>query len=512
MRHVGIADWALPVLMFALLLLCLPLDVRADDEPLLPISSLTYDGLGADVIALDEACAATCDPVAIPSVQDDCWLFSDQPLLHDWRNRPLHDDWKYSIGGEFRWRGMDERNRLRPMGTATRDIYDLWRFAPFLQIGNDTITAYVQGIDASIFDHELAPVAIDENRSDLLQYYVDLRLSDPSADEELRLKAGRQFLNYGSQRLISPLAWSNTYRNFEGARLYYADDDWKVDGFATRPVNGAAIPLQYRPESRDRWDSSFWLSGLYATYKQAPLGTVDLYWIWSLEEERLLARQDGNRHTLGIRYDGKLPVESAEGVQFHWVWDAEAAWQFGEDSFDSGGIDQDVNAGFATIIGGISADQAPLKPTLKGIFWWGSGDGNPNDGRINTVTTLFPLGHAYWGMIDNLNGANLLDFGVQATISPLDKLTLLAAWHHFDKADRNDFIYNVAGAHLGTIGATGSRHIGNELDLMATYQINANLQVQAGYFWFWYGNAVNDDPGLVRNDAQQFYLMTTWGF
>src|SRR5690606_13763601 len=115
-----------------------------------------------------------------------------------------------------------------------------------------------------------------------------------------------------------------------------------------------------------------------------------------------------------------------------------------------------------------------------------------------------------WGLLDNFNGANLLQYGVQGTIKPHKKLTLLTAWHWFDKANKEDFIYNIAGANLG--GPTNNRNIGHELDLIGTYAVNANLQVQMGYSWFWYGDAVDEQAALARDDAHQAYFMTTWGW
>jgi hypothetical protein len=431
---------------------------------------------------------------------------ADEPWWMFPRDQELGGGWTYSVGGEFRHRYMDERNRLRPMGGDGRNTYDLWRFAPFLEIKHDSITGFVQAIDASIFNQEFGITPIDKNRADLLRYYVDANLFTFDSGGELHLKVGRQFLSYGSQRLISPLAWSNTFRNFEGARLYYFDDAWSIDAFAVRPVNGAAIPNQFRPTSSDRPDASYWLSGLYLSYKEMPGGVADWYWIWSREDEPLAARQDGNRHTLGARYQGSAPAAGGHD----WIWDAEGAWQFGQDNF--GGTTRDVNAGFIGLLAGMAFPRTAGKPKLEGIFWWGSGDGDPADGQINTVTTLHPLGHAYWGLIDNFNGSNLIDTGVQFSVAPVEKLSLLAAFHFFHQAQAGDHVYNIAGAALGDPAATGNRHLGNELDLVATYQFNPQLQIQAGYFWFWYGGAVTHDRAVARRDAQQFYLQTTLGF
>lgn len=423
-----------------------------------------------------------------------------------------NDDLTYSIGGEIRYRYMDERNRLRPMGALRRDTYDLWRVTPFMELKyRDWITGYVQAIDASIFENDISRLPIDENRADLLQYYVDLNLFD-SGHGDLHYRYGRQFLKYGGQHLVSPLGWANTYRNFQGHRFYLTGDAWSVDAFAVQPVNGAAVATQFRPTSRDVTDNSFWFSGVYATYHQAPNGVFDLYWLWIDESQPVANLHDGRRHTIGARYAGARPVKQGDSTRYTWLWDFEGAYQFGEDNFVNGGGNLDVSAGFVSAISGVTVNQLPWSPTVKGLFWWGSGDDDPTDGNVNTVTTLFPLGHAWWGLIDNFNGANLLDYSVQASVQPHEKLNLAAHWHWFDKASSNDNIYNIAGVPLGNT-TTSDRHIGNELDLLATCKVNSNLSVQAGYFWFWYGGAVDNNAGIAaRDDAQQFYLMGTWGF
>ncbi len=436
-------------------------------------------------------------------------LFGDDPALQSLCDQMWdHDDWEATVGGGLRYRYMDERDRLRPQGNVRRHNYDLWRFTPFAQIGNEWVTGYVQAIDASIFNEDLPGVPIDENRADLLQYHLDFDLTE-AVGVPLHFRYGRQFLKYGSEHLVSPLPWANTFRNFEGFRFYHESDSLAIDAFAVQPVNGAT-GNRFRPESFDTPDQSVWFSGVYATWKQAPGGTLDLYWLFLSEEEARLALHDGRRHTIGARYAGKfVSKDCCENPLQTWFWDVEGAWQVGEDDFQNGGVNQRVNAGFFSAIGGITLDDVVWTPTLQGLFWWGSGDSDPNDGTINTVTTLYPLGHAYWGIIDNFNGANLLDYSVQASVKPMEKLKLLAAWHWFDKASRNDAIYNIVGAPLGPLG--GNRHLGNELDLIGTYTFSKTLSVELGYSWFWYGPAVTRTP-LSRADAHQLYFMTTWGF
>ncbi len=450
-----------------------------------------------------------------PDDCDDCCLCGDTPLLSCLRNKKscFCDDVTYSVGGELRYRYMDEQNRLRPGGPAASN-YNLWRATPFVSLSyDDTFTGYVQAIDASAFGYDapLFPLGIDVNRSDLVRYYGEINLGEV-AGGKLKYRYGRQFLKYGSQHLLSPLAWSNTFRNFEGHKMVWTGGDWAIDAFSMASVNGAATGAGYAPTAFDNVDSDRQVHGVYATYSGVKNNTYDAYWIWSDVAQQAVNRHDGNRHTIGLRAAGSKPVKECCKVVGAWNWDVEGAVQVGEDDFTSvapGGLAQDVFAGFFSATGGYAWKNRNWSPTFSGIFYWGSGDSNPNDGTINTVYTLYPLGHAYWGLIDNFSGQNLLDYGIKGTIQPHKKLTLLGAFHWFDRATDNDAVYNIAGAPFAN--ANAGSHIGNELDIVATYKHSETTSMQLGYFWFWYGGAINGG-GAARPDASQFYAMTTLTF
>ncbi|MCA9081719.1 MAG: alginate export family protein, partial [Planctomycetaceae bacterium] len=304
--------------------------------------------------------------------------------------------------------------------------------------------------------------------------------------------------------------WANTFRNFEGGKVYYTSKDWDIDAFLMRPVHEPSGAVQ--PYSFDRPDQSKSFAGVYSSYKGIENRTIDLYWLWVREQEDRLDRIDGNRHTIGARYAGKSPFESFAGKTV-FNWDTEAAYQFGTEDFDTT-LNEKIRAGFVSANGGFVFNDIAWKPALNGIFWWGSGDNSPGNGTNNTVSTLFPLGHAYWGQIDNFNGSNLLDYGIHLTVNPTEKFSFLTGWHWFDKAASNDAIYNIAGAPFGGV-STSPSNLGNELDLIATYKLNANVTLQAGYMYFWYGDGVTANPNplvATRGDASQFYIFTDWSF
>ena len=420
------------------------------------------------------------------------------------KDQPIGGGITASIGGEIRYRYIDERNRLRPPGGPGRSQHNQWRFTPYFSLSAaDRLTVFAQGIDASTFGYDApySPAGIDVNRSDMLQAYAELKITD-----QLAYRYGRQFLKYGAQRLLSPLGWGNTYRNFEGHKLSLKADYWDVDAFAMESVNAAAGGV-FRPTSYDVSNPDRRISGVYSTFKGFENNSVDLYWLWFENENDDPARQDGDRHTLGLRWAGSQDVGECSQVYGTWKWDIEGAYQFGHDDFGAG-TNLDVNAGFVTSNFGYTATAATWSPSLTGIFYWGSGDDDPTDGEDNTVYTLYPLGHAYWGIVDNFSGQNLVDYGVRTAIQPLDNFSLSATYHWFSRASVNDAVYNIAGAPLA-VGAPGE-DIGTEIDFIATLNVSRALQLQVGYSWFQYGEAI--DNSSPRNDAQQFYVMSTLQF
>ncbi len=469
-----------------------------DDEP--KDSGCAEAGCGEEVNCL------SCDykVLDINALFDS--VAGDEPLFPCLKDRKL-GDLKYSAGAELRYRYMNEQNRLRPGGPG-HSAYDLWRFTPYVQANyNDFVGGYVQAIDASMFglDAPYTPTVIDINRTDILQMYAELNLGEVG-DGKLKYRYGRQFLQYGSQRLLSSLAWADTFRNFEGHKLMYSSSDWDIDAFTMQSVNGASGNIN-RPYSFDQADQSRSISGVYSTFKGVEDNTYDFYYLYFDEKESSPTLMDGSRHTIGSRIAGKKPVKDGKKLVGTWNWDAEGAFQFGEDNFGSPAY-RDVLAGMVGALGGYTFEDVAWKPSIGGIFYWGSGDNDPATGTVNTFNVLYPLGHAYWGQIDNLAGQNLLDYGVQAGLKPHEKFTMVSQWHYFDQAQASNIIYNVAGAALP---GSGSSNLGNELDIVGTWTCSKAFNLQAGYLWFFYGNAVNNGP-LARSDAEQFYLQATYSF
>jgi hypothetical protein len=143
------------------------------------------------------------------------------------------EGWMLSVGGEERYRLMNEvSSRL----TNQDNRYDLLRTRVYGDLWySDKFRVYVEYLDARTFNQDLPPLPIDQDKSDLLNAFIDVKLASLD-NHPVYGRVGRQELLYGSQRLVSPLDWANTRRTFEGAKIFYRGDNLDVDGWRVRPV------------------------------------------------------------------------------------------------------------------------------------------------------------------------------------------------------------------------------------------------------------------------------------
>lgn len=415
------------------------------------------------------------------------------------------DESKVSFGGEIRYRYMDERNRLRPGGPGHSN-YDLWRWRNYVDYKfSPQFRAYVEMIDASIFKNELPVTGIDKNRWDLQNYFFDYNFVEYD-NRQYFVRVGRQELFYGNQRLISPLDWANTRRNFEGIKVFTPGENWDLDAWVVNPVNTATPndgPVDRFDNEFDSRNQDRVFAGSYWTYKAVKNNTFDVFFLYDRFDANPAGFPVGERYTPGVRWLGNMPMMGCDGKPertFH--MEVEGAYQGGHDR------GRDVQSGFVVVGAGHTWNSTPWEPSLWMFYDWAGGDSNPTDGHYGTFFQGYGLVHAYLGLIDNIARQNLQDVNWRFTVKPTQKLQLQTQMHLYYLANENDVLYNVTGAPVGTPGISGgSNEVGQELDLLATWTFNPNLSVEAGYFWFWNGTYLQ--RAAPRDHAQMFYLQTT---
>lgn len=408
-----------------------------------------------------------------------------------------------STGGEVRHRYMNEDNRLRPGGPIDVD-YNLWRWRHFVDVkAGKYVRAYVEGIHADSFGNEAPDQLIDVNRWDIQNAFLDIQfLEDDYGTHNLRV--GRQEMLFGRQRLVSPLDWANTRRNFEGLRYWHKGENHRLDLFSVNPVNTATLynTIAVNDNRFDRRVSAVNFSGAYFTYSGFENTSIEPYWFYLDTRDDIPSRPDGARHLFGTRIAHLRPVSECGEVVRTWDFDAEGGFQVGKDN------GQDVDAGFLTAVVGHTWNKAMWTPRVSGLFYYGSGDKSPTDTQNNTFNTLWPLGHAYWAISDNVAGQNLYDYSLRVDVKPTKKTGAVADMHWFELASAGDRAYNLAGAPVGTPG--NGRNLGQAFDLYGYYAFNPNFDISAGYSLFWYGTFI--DKTAPRGDAEQLYIQTSFRY
>jgi hypothetical protein len=416
-------------------------------------------------------------------------------------NDPCYDDWHLGecakqlhpfscchntldLGGQYRLRFQDEIN-MRGLGlTGLSDQFLLKRLRLYANwVYSDWLRVYGEYLDASSDFEDLPPRLIEENPSEILNLFADIRLLDYS-DGEWWGRVGRQEMLYGSQRLISPLDWANTRRTFDGAKIYWRGEDWNIDGFWLRP-------LAFDPEGLDSPDGTQEFYGIWATYKGVPNHIYDLYWLGYNDYDAPYAAASSFKfQTAGCR------VLQDKGP---WMYEIEGGYQFGPFG------DLSHSAGFCTVGGGRKFQDflKGWKPNLWVYYDWASGSRTIGNG----FNHLFPLGHKYLGFMDFYARTNIQDCNMIFDFQPAERWKCLLWWHCFFLANSNDVPYRINETPFVTTPG-GSTYLGQELDLLATWNMTDRMSWLFGYSHFFTGDwyRTNPTPPPFAGDADFVYV------
>jgi len=345
-----------------------------------------------------------------------------------------------------------------------------------LHIG-ETWRVFVQAKSALSSDRDLpgGRRTLDMDRFDIQNGFVEFK--QRAGQLAVRVRAGREELLFGKQRLVSPLDWSNTRRTFDGANVRLASGANEATLFFTKPV------VIQRAEINDAGSNEFY--GIYATHDGGDGSGLDLYLLALDRDGVSFNGNSGNeeRYTTGIRLFGALPAALD--------YDLESAYQFGR----VGSADVDAYM-VASQLGGIA-------PVLGRHLRWelgfdyASGDDSAGDGDVGTFNQLFPLGHAYLGYIDIIGRQNIMDARASVKIPVAAKTTLALDLHSFRRAEAADALYN-AGGKVVRAGAPGSsKDVGRELDVTLKHKLSRHILVLFGFNHFFPGDFI-DETGASK--------------
>jgi hypothetical protein len=450
-------------------------------------------------------------------------------LFNDWlrQQAPLFND--FDLGGQFRPRYVYQTYFAVPGAGATAVDFrantpqsenDFLLLRTRVHAGYspaDWFSIFGEGQNSSSTGDKRDPNPQSNGPFDLHQGYARL---GGNKDVPVSLKVGRQELSYGDERLIGAFDWDNIGRSFDAAKVRYEQRDFWVDAFTGRVV----LPNDNEFD-QSNWDD--WFSGVYASSRSlVPKTELQLYFLAdnasanSPNHKTTYGKGNSPRdvYTIGTRF------QTMPGQLKGWDLNGELAGQFGD--FEYAAATPGVVNGqrlehraFATHIeGGYALAQVDFKPRLALGFDYASGDGNPNDKEHNTFVNLYPTNHKFYGAMDFLSWQNLLDPYFKASIAPLKGLTVALTYNAFWLATTSDFFYQVNALPRTTGGygihAQNGSFAGQEVDLVATYQPTAYLQVQGGFGHYFTGDYVDQTFQTLggAHDANWVYVQAQINF
>ncbi|WP_423828204.1 alginate export family protein [Sphingomonas oleivorans] len=376
-----------------------------------------------------------------------------------------------TTGVEVRLRQESYDDNLWGSAEAPDDGYLWTRALPYADLHVGKARAFVQPIIAYAAGVRPSAGPIDQTRVDLLQGFADIE-ADLGSGATLRLRAGRELIGLGSERLVGTRYGPNVPLAFDGGRAILHRGRATLNLFYVRPVEAQAGSFDDRTSDR----RALW--GGYATYGLGTAQGFDLYYLGYRNDRANFDQGQGRelRHTLGLR---------AFGTKQDWHWNLEGVYQFGRFA------GAPIRAwSVATEVGRQFAD-APFAPDVTVRMNIVSGDHDPADGHLQTFNALFPKGK-YFGELSPVGPYNIVNIhpGVALDLGRGVELGLVGIFYW--RESRGDGVYDVPGQLLRSGRGSTARFIGKQAEASLSWQASPELELSGSVSLFAPGAFIRD--------------------
>ena len=447
----------------AILAICVAAPVAAQSEPgAAPSRTESWQAPTLTITRYDEHWTQLADP----SMRDDRWT---EPFKYI----PVGRDAYLTTGLELRARNEKYRHNLWGDGPAPDDGYLWLRAMPYadLHVGSGVVgvRAFVQPIAAYAIGVAPSESPVDETGTDLLQGFVDVRLGSAetgsATGEGVTLRAGRQMLSLGTERLVGTRYGPNVPLAFDGFRGLISLGGATVTLLSVRPVRSGTRSFD---DTRSR-TKSLW--GAYLTVPMVGTGSsLDLYYLGYGNSDASFGGSVGDerRHSIGARVFGSASA---------WHWNVEGVAQFG--SF----ADQDIRAWTLGSEVGLSFPEVPLTPDAVLRVNIVSGDKRRDDARLETFNALFPKGK-YFGELSPVGPTNIVSVNPRVAMMLGSGVSASLAGMAYWRYSRGDGVYDIPGNLIRAPGAATARFIGKEAEATLAWQATPELELSTSFSAF----------------------------
>jgi hypothetical protein len=415
--------------------------------------------------ALDAQSSATSAPAAESTAQAaaSAQVASPKPVVAS--RPPFPNRANEVLPAWLRVRG-EFRERVEGVGNAgfvddRDDTYFLSRVRLTATATGKALAATVQVQDARVGGKTIGPTGTPFKAAfDLRQGFVDLG----GAKSPAVLRAGRQELAFGDQRLVGHAGWLNAARSFDGARVTFRTKPAQIDVFA-------ASVVRILPDELDKSGNGNRFAGAYvSSTRWLPLATAEPY-VFYRRDVNLRAETGAfgslDQVTAGTRLAGKLPARLDYNVEM----DLQRG-SLGPDSVRAWAGHWQIRE---TLTGaGV--------PQIVGEYNYASGDANPSDGIRGTFDQLYPTAHDKYGLADQVGWRNIHHLRAGLVFTPFKATPVTLGYHSYWLASKRDGLYAASGAPLARIpGGAASARVGQEIDVQVSRPLFPQLALTAGY-------------------------------
>ncbi|MFY9987987.1 MAG: alginate export family protein [Chthoniobacterales bacterium] len=409
-----------------------------------------------------------------------------------------------SLGGDIREQYEFIENDNFGLGSVNNHGYWLqrimlhndWHFGPFFR-------AFVQLKTSEEEGRQPGPRPIDRKRLDFSQAFVDFSYprTNLSADTSwLKLRLGRQEIDFGDERLLAVREGPNSEQSFDGARLTLNSPQGRVDLFALRVDADRSGYFDNDPG----WSNeTVW--GLYSTFPLTTKSTaaafnnisLDLFYIGFQHSDARFNEGIGDevRHSVG----GRLwRAHHINGLDFNLF----GVYQFG--SFAG----RQISAFSAAIDAGYKLFNLPWAPRIASSLQISSGGGN---GRLETFNAMFPAGYYYGGsLVGQIGPANAIIVQPELDLHPTATLGVYLKTLFVWREDTADGLYNTPGGVIVPGSSNNRRYVGASPELLVTQQIGRHLSISLSYYHFSRGGFLTSQGGTKDVDYFSTWMSYTF--
>ena len=382
-----------------------------------------------------------------------------------------------------------------PGGAAGADVFTLLRSRFGVRVDPTRgLSVMLQLQDSRVLGTEGNRAASPTDVFDLHQGY--LQLVAPWRGSEIALRAGRQEIVLGNERLVGAANWTNTGRTFDGARVVLAPrgaagvDRWSATAVAVvmeengrrfgAPATGAAAAPDHL------------VLGGYASRGAPGQPGADVTVLYD-GGARYRTYADAHRTTADARVRAPLPL--AFRVEL------EGALQTGAQVYvPSTGPTrtQRVRAWLAAarVTHAIGRGTATAGVDLL------SGDDSPTDDRYSAFGTMFGTNHPFYGLLDVIGdpAATTKERGLRDLF--VHAAHPVASW-----------VAPKVELHRFTLATGAERRLGVEVDFVAPIRLAAGTTLEVGYALFRAGPAAESvGLGADRSYRRWGYAQLRAGF